>query len=44
MEVAKTVGIKSIAVTWGFATEEKLRSHNPDFIVHDAEELEKVLI
>lgn len=44
IDVAKTTGIKSIAVTWGFSSENKLKSHNPDFIVHSSEELEKVIL
>ncbi len=44
MDVAKKVGIKSIAVTWGFTSEQKLSSKSPDFIVNNAEELERVLL
>lgn len=43
IEVSKITGIKSIAVTWGFATEETLKKENPDFIVHNIKELEEIL-
>jgi len=43
VEVAKSTGIKSIAVTWGFATEKNLRLENPDFVAHDVKELEEIL-
>lgn len=43
IEVGKKVGIKTVAVTWGFTSENKLKSHNPDFVVHSSEELEKVI-
>lgn len=39
IDVAKKVGIKSIAVTWGFTSEKKLKSRNPDYIVNDVNEL-----
>lgn len=44
IEVAKTTGIKSIGVTWGFSTEEKLLALNPDFMAHNARELEDILM
>lgn len=44
IEVSKTVGIKSIAVTWGFNNEQKLKSGNPDFLVHNVDELEKIIL
>lgn len=43
IEVSKKVNIKSIAVTWGFTSEDKLKSNNPDFIVHNIQELEEIL-
>ena len=39
IEVGKKLGIKTVAVTWGFNSENKLKSHNPDFIAHNSEEL-----
>jgi phosphoglycolate phosphatase len=44
IDVAKKVGIRSVAVTWGFTSEQKLRSRNPDYIVHDAQELESIIL
>ena len=44
IEVSRSAGIKSIAVTWGFATEKNLRLENPDFMVHDIKELEEILL
>jgi phosphoglycolate phosphatase len=44
VEVGKEAGVETIAVTWGFCTEEKLKSTNPDFLVHNIKELEKVLL
>jgi len=44
VEVGKEAGIKTIAVTWGFSTEDKLKSKNPDYLVHNIKELEEVLL
>ena len=44
IDVAKKTGIKSVAVTWGFTSEQILRSRNPDYIVHDAQELGNVIL
>lgn len=44
VEVGKQAGIKTIAVTWGFSTEEKLKSTNPDYLVYNIKELEKILL
>ena len=44
IDIAKITGIKSVAVTWGFTSEQKLRSKNPDYIVHDAQELGDVIL
>ena len=44
VEVGKEVGIKTIAVTWGFNTEEYLKSKNPDYLVHNIKELEEILL
>lgn len=44
VEVGKMAGIKTMAVTWGFCTEEKLKSTNPDFLVHNIAELENVIL
>lgn len=44
IESGKKVGTKTIAVTWGFCLEEKLKSYNPDFMVHNLDELEKIIL
>jgi phosphoglycolate phosphatase len=44
IEVSKKIGIKSIAVTWGFSTEKVLKSNNPDYLVRNLEELEDILL
>jgi len=44
IDVAKKTGIKSIAVTWGFTSEQKLEARNPDYIITDPKELEKVIL
>ena len=36
---AKKVGVKTIAVTWGFHNEDMLRDSNPDYIVHNYNEI-----
>jgi len=44
IDVSREAGIKSIAVTWGFTSEQKLRSRNPDYIVNTVSELENVIL
>jgi phosphoglycolate phosphatase len=44
IDVAKKVGIKSIGVTWGFSSEQKLKTRNPDYIVHDLQELKALIL
>lgn len=39
----KTVGIKTLAVTWGFGTNETLLEENPDFVADTAQELWDIL-
>ena len=43
VDVAKKTGIKSIAVTWGFTSEQKLKAKNPDYTAHNEQELESVI-
>jgi phosphoglycolate phosphatase len=43
IDVAKKAGIRSVAVTWGFTSERKLRSRNPDYVTYDPHELESVI-
>lgn len=44
IDVAKKTGIKSIAVTWGFTSEQKLKASDPDYMVHSVEELARILL
>lgn len=44
IDVSKKVGIKSVAVTWGLTCEEKLRASNPDYMAHNVQELENILL
>jgi phosphoglycolate phosphatase len=44
IEVGKQAGIKTIAVTWGFTSEERLKSSGPDYLVHNIIELENILL
>jgi phosphoglycolate phosphatase-like HAD superfamily hydrolase len=40
----KSAGTKTAAVTWGYNNEDKLRAANPDYIIHNLEELESILL
>ncbi|MBN2421059.1 HAD-IA family hydrolase, partial [Candidatus Woesearchaeota archaeon] len=44
IDAAKKAGIKIIAVTWGYNSKSSLKRANPDFVVNDVKELEKLLI
>lgn len=44
IEVAKATGIKSVAVTWGFTSKNKLLSRNPDYIADSPQELVVILL
>jgi phosphoglycolate phosphatase len=44
IEVGKSAGIKTIAVTWGFYPENRLKALNPDYLVHNIKELEDILL
>jgi phosphoglycolate phosphatase len=44
VEVGKQAGIKTLAVTWGFCSENRLKSTNPDYLVHNIKELEEILL
>ena len=39
----KTVGIKTLAVTWGFGTNDTLLTENPDFVANTVQELSYIL-
>ena len=41
---AKSLGLKTIAVTWGFQQLDDLQRSNPDYIVDSFQKLEKVLL
>jgi phosphoglycolate phosphatase len=43
IKAGKGAGIKTVAVTWGFDKEKKLKTENPDFLAKDINELEKIL-
>lgn len=43
IEAGKQAGVKTIAVTWGSSSAEKLKAENPDFIVNSIVELEKII-
>lgn len=42
-KVGKSVGIKTVSVTWGLSSENKLRSAHPDYIVNNLAELEAII-
>lgn len=41
---AKKVKIKTIAVTWGYNSEKRLKKANPDYIVNSPKEIKKLLL
>lgn len=43
IDVARATGIQSVAVTWGFTSEQKLRAGNPDYVVRNPQELENAI-
>jgi phosphoglycolate phosphatase len=43
IEAARSVGIQTIAVTWGLCSEKNLKQYSPDYVVHSPKELEKIL-
>lgn len=44
IDVTKETGIKSVAVTWGFTSEKKLRARNPDYVANNVQELEDIIL
>lgn len=44
IDVAKETGIKSVAVTWGFTSEQKLGASNPDYICNNTKELKNIIL
>jgi len=43
IQAAKKVGLKMIAVAWGFNTVQALREYNPDFLVNKPQEILRIL-
>jgi len=44
IEAGRSAGVKTISVVWGFTTEERLKKVGPDYLVHNIEELEEILL
>jgi phosphoglycolate phosphatase-like HAD superfamily hydrolase len=44
VEAGKGASTKTAAVTWGYNNEDKLRAANPDYIIHNLEELESIIL
>lgn len=44
VEAGKSAGTKTGAVTWGYNNEDKLRAANPNFTLHNLEELESIIL
>lgn len=43
VEIAQTLGVKSIAITGGFCSAARLKSVRPNFLIHNLTELEKII-
>ncbi|HEY9584665.1 MAG TPA: HAD hydrolase-like protein [Candidatus Paceibacterota bacterium] len=44
IDISKKERIRSVAVTWGFCKEKKLKSLNPDYLVKSVKELGSILL
>jgi phosphoglycolate phosphatase-like HAD superfamily hydrolase len=44
VEAGKKADTLTGAVTWGYQSEDKLKSSSPDFIIHDLKELESIIL
>lgn len=44
IEVGKKAGIQTCSVAWGLCKEDKLRAMSPDFLAHNLEELEGIIV
>lgn len=44
VNAGKSANTLTAAVTWGFQNEDKLKTSSPDFIIHNLEELEAVIL
>ena len=40
---AQKAGIRSVAVTWGYNSTKALQAHNPDYVIHNPQELLQIL-
>ena len=43
IEAGKEAGVKTVALTWGYQSKEILEKHNPDYIIANISELDKLL-
>lgn len=43
IEAARRSGVNTIAVTWGFNSEQILKAHQPDFLIHHPAEILQVI-
>lgn len=43
IEVGQNIGIRTVAVTWGFVSEDRLAALQPDFMIHNVAELRGLL-
>ncbi len=44
IEAAQKVKIQVAAVTWGYNTKDVLKKHNPDYLIHNPEELLNIVL
>jgi HAD superfamily hydrolase (TIGR01509 family) len=44
VKAGKSAGIKTASVTWGLYSEKKLKLGKPDYLAHNIQELEKILL
>lgn len=44
IEVGKIYKIKTVAITWGFQSRERLKLSNPDYLIDNFEEFEKIIL
>ena len=44
IQIGKTYGFHTVAITGGYNTTARLRKHRPDFLIHNLAELKKIII
>lgn len=44
VDAGKKANTKTAVVTWGYQNEDKLKTSNPDFVIHNLKELETVIL